>query len=82
MQDIREIVLRDRRSNANTEICFEVRATALHPSLHTEEFSLCPHRTLHKRTSTEELHLNTGSTQLLSQIQSPLHKREYKAKKK
>ena len=30
--------MRDRRSNANTGICFEVRATALRPRLHTEGF--------------------------------------------
>ena len=38
MQDIREIELRDSGSNANNKICFEVRATALRPDLHTEEF--------------------------------------------
>ena len=67
MQDIREIELRDSGSNTNIKICFEVRATALRPRLHTERFSLCPHRTFHKGTSTEELQLNTRSTQLLSQ---------------
>ena len=54
MQDIREIEFRDSRSNANLKICFEVRATALHPRLHTEGFSLCPHRTSSQGTSTEE----------------------------
>jgi len=43
--------LRDRRSNTNTGICFEVRATALRPRLHTEEFQLStknlPQRNLH-----------------------------------
>ena len=33
-------------------------------------------RDLHKGTSTKELQLNTGSTQLLSLTQTPLHKRE------
>jgi len=46
MQDIREIEFRDSGSNANTKICFKVRATALRPRLHTEGFSLYrPHRT-------------------------------------
>jgi len=54
MQDIKEKELRDSGSNANTKICFEVRATALHPRLHREGFSLRPHRTFHKGTSTEE----------------------------
>jgi len=43
-----------RDPNANTRICFEVRATALRLRLHTEGFSLCPPRTFHKGTSTEE----------------------------
>ena len=45
MQDIREREreLRDSGSNANTKICFEVRATALRPFLHTEGFSLYVH---------------------------------------
>ena len=32
--------LRDSGSNPNTKICFEVRATALRPRLHTEGFPL------------------------------------------
>jgi len=48
MQDIREIEFRDSGSNANTRTCFEIRATAIRPRLHTEGFSLCPHRTSHK----------------------------------
>ena len=55
IQDISEIELKDSRSNANNKICFEVRATALRPLLHTEGFSRCPHRTFHKGTFTEEL---------------------------
>ena len=43
MQDIREIEFTDSGSNANTKICFEVRATALRPRLHTEGFSLYVH---------------------------------------
>ena len=72
MQNIREIELRDSGSNTNNK----VRATALRPRLQTEGFPLCPHRTFYKGTSTEELQLHTWSTLLLSQIQSPLHKRD------
>ena len=43
MQSIREIEFRDSGSNTNTKICFEVRATALRPRLHTERFSLYVH---------------------------------------
>ena len=75
MLDIREIELRDIGSNANTKICFEVRATAICPRLHTEGFSLCPHD-LPQGTSIEKLQLNTGNTQLLSLTQTTLHKRE------
>jgi len=52
MEGIREIELRDSGSNANTKICFEVRATTLHPRLHIEGFQLRSHRTSHK----ENLH--------------------------
>ena len=82
MQDRREIELRDSGSKAN-KICFEVRATALRPRLHTEEFSLCPHKTFHKGTFIKELQLHTWSILLLSQTQSPLYKRDrHKAKVK
>ena len=40
MQDIREKKFRDSRSNTNSKICFEVRATALRPRLYTEGFLL------------------------------------------
>jgi len=66
MQDMRERDRGENRSNVNTMICFEVRATAPCPRLHTERFPLCPHRTFLKGISTEELQLNTESTQLLS----------------
>jgi len=77
MQDIREIEFRDSGSNTNTEICFEVRATALRPCLHTEGFPLRLHRTSHKGN----LHwgicnYKVRSTQLLSPTQPPLHKRQ------
>jgi len=62
--------LRDSRSNANTEIYFDVRAITLRPRLHTEGFPLYPHRTFHKGTSTEKLQLQTGSTQLLLSFSS------------
>ena len=39
----REREFRDSGSNANTKICFEVRATALRPRLHTEGFPLYVH---------------------------------------
>ena len=48
MQDIREIEFRDSGSNTNTKICFEVRAIALHPCLHTEGFPLRPHKISYK----------------------------------
>jgi len=64
MQDIKSKKLRDRISNVNTRICFEVGATAQYPRLHTKVFSLCPHKTFHKGTSTEELQIQTESTQL------------------
>ena len=59
MQDIKERVER-KDSNANKRICFDFRATALRPRLHTEGFPLCPHRTFHKGTSIEELQLQSG----------------------
>jgi len=56
MQDIKEREFRDSESNANTKICFEVRATALHPRLHTEGFLLYVHIGLPiQGTSTEDL---------------------------
>ena len=56
MQGIKEREFRDSGSIANTEICFEVRATALRPRLHTERFSLCVHTgLLTQGASTEDL---------------------------
>ena len=47
---------RDSGSIADTEICFEVRATALRPRLHTEGFQLNVHTGLPTQgTSTENL---------------------------
>ena len=43
MKDIKEREFRDSGSNANTKICFEVRATALRPRLHREGFLLYVH---------------------------------------
>ena len=75
MQDIREIEFRDSGSNANIKICFEVRATALRPCLHTEGFPLRPHMTSHKRN----LHIGiynytVRSTQFLSQPYTTSHR--------
>ena len=54
--NIREREFRDSGTNANTKIYFEVRATALHPRLHTEGFSLYrSHRTPTQGTSIEDL---------------------------
>jgi len=45
---MRERKLRDSGLMANNKICFEVRATALCPHLHTEGFPLYrPHMTSH-----------------------------------
>jgi len=52
--------VREKNPNANTGICFEVQATALLSRLHTKRFSLCPHMTFHKGTSTEELQIQSG----------------------
>ena len=61
MLDIKQRELRDSGSIANTNICFEVRATALRPRLHTEGFSLIVHIGLPTQgTSTE----NLGNTTL------------------
>ena len=64
------VKLREKDPNANNKICFEVRATALHPRLNTEEFPLCSPRTFHKGTSTEELRIQAGSTRFLTLSQS------------
>ena len=40
MQDIKSTELREKDPNANAKICFEARATALCPRLHTEGFPL------------------------------------------
>ena len=92
MQDIKKIEFRNSGSNSNTKICFEARATALRPRLHTEGFPLRSHRTPIKGTSTEEFAITnleyitplsntTTSTQearhkAKTQPQSPLHKRD------
>ena len=47
MQDIREIELRDRGSNTNNKICFEVRVTAL-PAFTQKDFHY-----VHTRSSTK-----------------------------
>ena len=61
MQDIKERKFRDSGLIANTEIYFEIRATALRPRLHTEGFPLYVHTGLPTQgTSTEDL----GNTNL------------------
>ena len=82
MQDIRESEFRDSGSITNTNICFEVRVTALRPHLHTEGFPLYVHTGPPTQgTSTEDLaNTNKEYTTPLSNKQ-PLHKRdEYKPK--
>ena len=79
MQDIREMEFRDSGSNANTKICFEVRATALRPRLHTEGFHYVYAGPPTKGTSTEEFVIT--NLEHKAKTQSPLHKRdEHKAK--
>ena len=51
---------RDSESNANNKICFEDRAPALCPRLHTEGFLLCPHKTFHKGTITKNYNSTLG----------------------
>ena len=64
---VKEREFRDSGSIANTKICFEVRATALRPRLHTEGFPLYVHTGLPTQgISTEDLTNTTRSTQLLS----------------
>ena len=51
------------------------------PPSHRRISTICPHMTFHKGAFTEKLQLYTWSTLLLSQTQSPLHKRDrYKVK--
>ena len=63
---------RDSGSITNNKICFEVRAIALRPRLHTEGFSLYrPHREPLLRIWVIQL----WSTQLLSKITNKLYTR-------
>ena len=82
MQDIREIELRDRGSNANNKICFEVQTTALCPRLHTERFSLYVHTgPSTKGTSTEEFTItNLEYTTPLSNTTTSTQEARHKAK--
>ena len=59
MQDIEE-----RDLNANTKIYFEVRATALHPRLHTEGFQLSTIGSFTKGPPPRNYNNTNGSTQL------------------
>jgi len=75
MQDIKEMRVERKDPNANMRICFKVRATALRLRLHTEGFSLYPHRTFHKGTSTEELQQYEREYTTPPLKHKPLHKR-------
>jgi len=82
MQDIKSRELREKDSNTNT-IYFEVRATTLCPCLHTEGFQLST-KNLLQRTTTKELQLTTGNTQLQlshTSTQEDRHKAKHKVKK-
>jgi len=68
----KERELGEKDPNANTEVYYEVRATALRPLLHTEGFSLStirfPQRDLHRGITTiqkrsTQLQLSHTSTQ-------------------
>ena len=61
----RERELRDRRSNANTRICFEVRAIALRPRLHTEVFPLFPQDLPHRVSPPSDLQLQGKELSLI-----------------
>ena len=73
MQDIKSRELREKDSNINTKISFEVRAISLRPRLHTEGFQLSakdlPQRDLHQgiTPSTNKKYTTLTLT--------PLHKR-------
>ena len=70
MQDIREIEFRDRGSNANTKICFEVQATAHVPAFTQKDFHYVQTRPFTKEhplrnyNSTLEVHNSSLSTQI------------------
>ena len=74
MQDIKSRELREKNSNANTKIYFEVRTIALRPCLHTEGFQLSTKDLLKKN-------LHRGITSSINKeyttpTLAPLHKRE------
>ena len=56
----KERELRDSGSNANTKICFKVRATALRPRLHTEGFPLYVHTGPPTQGTSTEYLVNTN----------------------
>ena len=70
-QDIKSRELRDRRSNANTGICFEVQATPLRPRLHTEVFSLStkdlPQRDIHRGITNYNLGVHNSNSHTSAQ---------------
>ena len=71
MQDMKSRELRDRRSNSNTRICFEVRAIALRLRLHTEGFQLStiglPHRDLHWEITTYNFRVHNSNSHTSTQ---------------
>ena len=64
MQDKKELRVREKDPNANTRICFEVRATALCPRLHTKGFSTIHYGSSTKGPPPRNCNLQIGSTQL------------------
>jgi len=65
--------LRDRRLNTNTRICFEIRAIALRPRLHTEGFQLSTIGSSIKRPPPRNYKYKPEHT---TPTLTPLHKRK------
>jgi len=81
MLDIREIEFRDSGSNANTEICFEDRATALRPHLHTEGFHYVHAGPPHREPPPRNLHVQGKEyTTPLSNTTTSTEEARHKAK--
>ena len=75
MRDIKSRELRERNSNANTKICFEVRVTTLRPCLHHREGSYYPQYDLPQRDLHREITPSTNKKYTTPTF-TPLHKRE------
>ena len=80
MEDIKSRELRDRKSNANTRICFEVRATALRPRLHTEGFQLSTIGSFTKGSPSRNY--NNTTLEYTTPTLTPLHKGKAQSKEK